>query len=158
MADLKRALASVAEVFQIRAFNQHQEAAIRTIVEEKKDAFVNLPTGFGKSLIYQALPLVFDRLYTSEQGHIVIVVSPLINLIQDQVMQLKKLDITAINISAVDNEEEKKDVEKGKFSVVYGTPEAWLLNERWRSMLTNSTYSKNVCAIAVDEAHVIKQW
>ena len=75
-------------------------------------------------MIYQALPLVFDRLCTSEQAHIVIVVSPLINLIQDQVMQLKKLGITSVNISAVENEEEKKDLEKGKFSVVYGTPEA----------------------------------
>ena len=69
-------------------------------------------------------------------------------------MQLKKLGITSVKISAVENEEEKKDLEKGKFSVVHGTPEAWLLNERWRSMLTNSTYSKNVCDIAVDEAFV----
>ena len=39
-------------------------------------------------------------------------------------MQLKKLGITSVKISAVENEEEKKDLEKGKFSVVHGTPEA----------------------------------
>ncbi|XP_022803496.1 uncharacterized protein LOC111340847 isoform X2 [Stylophora pistillata] len=42
--------------------------------------------------------------------------------------------------------------------LVYGSPEAWLKNERWRFMLTNSVYSKKLCAIAVDEAHVVRQW
>jgi superfamily II DNA helicase RecQ len=55
-------------------------------------------------------------------------------------------------------DEDKLSLEQGTFSIVYGTPEAWLTNERWRSMLNNSTYSKKLCAIAVDEAHVIKQW
>ena len=92
------------------------------------------------------------------QGHIVVVVSPLINLITDQVSYLQGLGITAINISGIEDEGERKEVEKGSFQVVYGTPEAWLLNERWRNMLKNSTYTSKLCAVAVDEAHVIKQW
>ena len=51
----------------------------RKIIEERKDVFVNLPTGFGKSLLYQEQPLVFD-LTSQEPGHIVVVVSPLIGL------------------------------------------------------------------------------
>ena len=43
-------------------------------------------------------------------------------------------------------------------SLVYGSPEAWLKNERWRSMLHNDVYSCKLCAIAVDEAHVLRQW
>ena len=44
---------------------------------QKKDVFVNLPTGFGKSLIYETLPLMFD--YKTElPGHTVIVISPLV--------------------------------------------------------------------------------
>ena len=39
-----------------------------------EDVFVNLPTGSGKSLIYQALPLVFDHV-SNMNGHIVVVVS-----------------------------------------------------------------------------------
>ena len=38
----------------ITNFNDHQKNAIRTILEEKRDVFVNLPTGFGKSIIFQA--------------------------------------------------------------------------------------------------------
>ena len=49
--------------------------------------FINLPTGFRKSLIYQALPLVCDTV-RGTSGHIVVVVSPLVNLMKDQVGKL----------------------------------------------------------------------
>ena len=126
------------------------------IVEERKDVFVNLPTGFGKSLLYQALPLVFD-LTSQEPGHIVVVVSPLISLMEDQVSHLKELGLKAANISSLEDGDRTR-VENGEYSLVYGSPEAWLKNERWRFMLTNSVYSKKLCAIAVDEAHVVRQW
>jgi superfamily II DNA helicase RecQ len=43
-------------------------------------------------------------------------------------------------------------------AIVYATPEGLLKSERWRHMLTNKVYREKLCAIAVDEAHVIKQW
>ena len=64
------------------------------------DVFVNLPTEFGKSLIYQALPLVFDVARNSS-SHIVVVISPLVNLMKDQVENPKKLGITAISLSYI---------------------------------------------------------
>ena len=57
---MEHAFAKVCKVFGIESLNKHQEDAIKYVVEEKKDVFVNLPTGFGKSLIYQALPLVYS--------------------------------------------------------------------------------------------------
>ena len=49
------------------------------------DVFVSLPTGGGKSLCYACLPLVYDTLKRVQQQSIVIVVSPLNTLMQDQV-------------------------------------------------------------------------
>ena len=115
--------------------------------------FVNLPTGFGKSLIYQALPLVCDTLHGT--GHVV--VSPPVNLMKDQVGKLVNLGIPAVTLSDV-SEDDMKAVERGAFSVVYGSPEAWLKIDRWRKMLASNYYRKKLCAIAVDEAHVVKQW
>ena len=158
MADIEEnVFVDVAKTFKISSFNKVQKTAIRTLIKENSDIFINLPTGFGKSLIIQALPLIFDRVRPDKHGHIV-VVSPLIYLINDQVNNMQKLGVAAINISCIEDEEEKKQLERGCFQVVYGTPEAWLLNERWRNMLKNSTCSSKLCAIAVDEAHVIKQW
>ncbi|CAB4045809.1 ATP-dependent DNA helicase Q1, partial [Paramuricea clavata] len=74
-----------------------------------------------------------------------------------EVNHLNCLGIRAVNLSNVKNEEERIMVEHGAFSIVYGTPEAWLKNERWREMLHNSVYSEKLCAIAIDEAHVLKQ-
>ena len=48
-------------MFKIPDLNVHQKQAIRKIIVHKVDVFVNFPTDFGKSLIFQALPLVFDR-------------------------------------------------------------------------------------------------
>ena len=41
--------------FRVARLNKHQEEALRLVVESKSDVFVNLPTGFGKSVIFQAL-------------------------------------------------------------------------------------------------------
>ena len=43
------------EFFRFERLNKHQEEALRLVVESKSDIFVNLPTGFGKSVIFQAL-------------------------------------------------------------------------------------------------------
>ena len=62
---MEHAFAKVCEVFGIESLTKHQEDAIKYVVEEKKDVFVNLPTGFRKSLIYQALLLVYSCLQST---------------------------------------------------------------------------------------------
>ena len=49
------------------------------------DVFVSLPTGYGKSLCYAALFYAFDQLRASSHPSIIIVVSPLVALMKDQV-------------------------------------------------------------------------
>lgn len=156
MADISKAFDRVCEKFGITELNKHQKEAITQIVQRKTDVFINLPTGFGKSLIYQALPLVCDTV-RGTTGHIVVVVSPLVNLMKDQVGKLVNIGIPAVTLSDI-SEDNMKAVERGAFSVVYGSPEAWLKNDRWRKMLASDLYRKKLCAIAVDEAHVVKQW
>ena len=74
----------------------------------------------------------------------------------DQVEYLRGKGVTAASISSC-IEAEATLLEKGKIAVVFGSPEAWIEKERWRRMLGNSVYSKKVCALAIDEAHVIRQ-
>jgi len=69
---------------------------------------------------------------------------------------LKELGLKAANISSLEDGECTR-VESGEYSLIYGSTEAWL-NERWRFMPTNSVYFKKLCGIAVDIAHVVRQW
>ena len=65
---------------------EDQKDAIRSFVEGT-DVFICLPTGSGKSLCYASLPILFDILRGDggQQNCIVVVVSPLSSLMQDQV-------------------------------------------------------------------------
>ena len=117
MATLEEAFDVVSKTFRICSLNAEQKAGIRKVVEERKDVFVNLPSGFGKSLLYQALPFVFD-LTSQESGHIVVVISPLVSLMEDQVSHLKELGLKAANISSLE-EAGRTRVESGEYSLVY---------------------------------------
>ena len=57
------AFSAVKEQFNIDELFPEQVEGIKAFFEGKKNVFVSLPTGFGKSLIYQSLPIVADCLY-----------------------------------------------------------------------------------------------
>ena len=107
MADLSSSFSKVCEQFKFSELNKHQKEAIISVVLKKKDVFVSLPTGFGKSVIFQALPMVFDG-FTGESGHIVIVVSPLLSLIKDQTERLRQVGISCVSLSDVSMQGETK--------------------------------------------------
>ena len=100
MADLSSSFSKVCEQFKFSELNKHQKEAIISAVLKKKDVFVSLPTGFGKSVIFQALPMVLDG-FTGESDHIVIVVSPLLSLIMDQTERLRQVGISCVSLSDV---------------------------------------------------------
>ena len=60
--DDERAFFLVGSKFKIFSLSTHQKGAISEVAKRGKDVFGNLPTGYRKSLIYQALPTVFDVL------------------------------------------------------------------------------------------------
>ena len=57
-----------------------QFEAVKAVVHQKKDVLAILPTGYGKSLIYQVLPNMFNFLRNDELQSIAIIVSPLTTL------------------------------------------------------------------------------
>ena len=71
MGSCNPAFAVVTKQFDINYFNEHRKGAIRTVIEDKRDVFVNLPTGCGKSLVFRALPFIFDCV-GSQQENIVV--------------------------------------------------------------------------------------
>ena len=108
-----------------------QKEALQSIVFNSQDCLIVLPTGYGKSLIYQMLLLsVFDKItardLSSKDKSIVIVVSPLNALIDDQMNKLKTFGVNCTSLRVCGNEvdgtfEEKvlEDLLAGKFELIF---------------------------------------
>ena len=131
-----------------------QREATETFVRGS-DMFVSLPTGFGKSLCFVLLPLIYDTLCHKSNTSIVICVSPLTSLMMEQ---SAKYSITRAFVGELqDDLDTLKDVKTGKVQLLYISPESLLRNPQWRDMLLCSVYQDNLVAVVVDEAHCIAQ-
>ena len=147
------------QVFGVEKLFSEQFEALKTFVSST-DVFLNLPTGFGKSLVFQMAPLVYAELSRGHDGFaanpVILVISPLVSIMKDQTNFLRKLGISAGSIGE-DIAPDLK-IEKGECSVVFSLPESLLGNGRWRSMLSSDVYKNNLIGIVVDEAHCISHW
>ena len=83
-ASIETAVSEAAPKLGYDSLKPEQFSAIVEFVKGR-DVFVILPTGFGKSLCYASLPLVYDIVQKPEEPSIVIVVTPLISIMEDQV-------------------------------------------------------------------------
>ena len=135
-----------------------QERVITEFVSGK-DVFVCLPTGFGKSLCFTALPIVFDLIRSPSDPSIVVVISPLNSLMSDQVVSCESRGLKAIRVCADEDCKRHYDsVVNGHYQIVYISPELIIGRRLWRDMLLNEHYQKRLVALVIDEAHCVKKW
>ena len=73
----------------MRVLKEEQKAALYAVTLKKQDCLCILPTGFGKSFIFQLVPFVVDR-HEKVSHSCVLVVSPLNAIILDQIEKLKE--------------------------------------------------------------------
>ncbi|MFA6547934.1 MAG: DNA helicase RecQ [Candidatus Magasanikbacteria bacterium] len=136
--------------FGYESFRFNQEEIINTILQ-KRDAFVLMPTGGGKSLCYQIPALIFDG--------VTVVISPLIALMKDQVDSLRLNGIPAAYInSSLDGEEISdiyKQLNKNEIKLLYVSPERLLGNNQQFMVFLRSL---KISLFAIDEAHCISHW
>ena len=120
-------------------FREPQKEVIEDIINNK-DVFCILPTGGGKSILYQ-----FPATYMNK---ISIVVSPLISLMNDQAIHLQNKNIKAC---CLNSESYCKNIED--HSIIYCTPEFIV-----SSIDTFVRIKDQICVFAIDEAHCVSQW
>ena len=135
-----------------------QTACIKYICEGK-DVFLWLPTGFGKSLRYKVLPFVFDD-KLGRHDSVIIVVSPLISLMVDQVTSLRRRFVRAAIMSSgskVDKDLLATEDDLRKCSLLFCAPEVIDVS-KWRETIAEPEFSSRVVAVVVDEAHCVSKW
>ena len=134
--------------FGYDTFRGKQEEVIQSVMA-RKNTFVIMPTGAGKSLCYQ-LPAVM-------MSGTALVISPLIALMKNQVDQLQAFGIEAgflnSSMNRGDYEAVKQKVLSRKLKLLYVAPES-LVKEEFIDFLKQA----HVSFMAVDEAHCISEW
>lgn len=140
------------EVLKLRfGFETFREGQLDVLlsVMNRKDALAVMPTGRGKSLCYQ-IPGVWN-------DGIVVVVSPLIALMKDQVANLQKKGIAAGCLYGTQPDQEKRevfaDMERQKSYLLFISPE-----RVQKAGFATWVKKKNIKLFAIDEAHCVSQW
>lgn len=144
-------LEALHKYFGYDAFKGEQEAVIRNVLE-RKNTFVIMPTGGGKSMCYQ-LPALMSK-------GTAIVISPLIALMKNQVDAIRGFNtddgvahflnssLTKAEIARV-----RKDIKAGKTKLLYVAPESLTKEENVKFLK-----EVNISFFAIDEAHCISEW
>ena len=123
----ERAFQAVKEQFEIDNLLPEQENSLPEFLVGR-NIFVNLPTGYGKSLIFQCLPIAADALFNRARGSsVIVVISPLRSLMEDQVRHLNDIGVPAIVITDDEDPELMQQVLNGNYVLVYGSPECLTL-------------------------------
>ncbi|MDG2194780.1 MAG: RecQ family ATP-dependent DNA helicase [Polaribacter sp.] len=137
--------------FGFDEFKGLQEEVIKSVLQ-KKDTFVVMPTGGGKSLCNQ-LPALMS-------AGTAIVVSPLIALMKNQVDAIRGISehrgiahVLNSSLNKTEVAQVKKDIEDGVTKLLYVAPES-LIKEEYVNFLRSQTIS----FVAIDEAHCISEW
>ena len=142
-------LAALRRYWGYDSFRPLQHNIVKSLLGGR-DACVVMPTGGGKSLCYQ-LPAALLAQQT------VIVISPLIALMQDQIAQLTQMGIEAASLnSSLTNNEQCEVIRKageGRYRLLYVSPERLARADTlgWLDRVPISLF-------AIDEAHCISEW
>jgi ATP-dependent DNA helicase RecQ len=143
-----RAREVLARRFGHEDFQHGQWEPIRAALNGE-DALVVMPTGSGKSIVYQLPALLLPGL--------TVVVSPLIALMKDQQDKLSACGVDALamhsHLNTAEARETSRQVEDGEGEILYLTPERFKDREFFDRLL-----SRKVALFVVDEAHCVSQW
>lgn len=142
-------------IFGIPSYRQNQKEIINAIMSGR-DVLVIMAAGGGKSLCYQLPAILRDG--------VALVISPLLSLIQDQVMGLTALGIPAFMLTSTTSKENEKFIYKalekgeGELKILYVTPEKISKSKRFMSKLEKCHNAGRLSLISIDEAHCCSQW
>ena len=148
-------LYTLKSVFKIDAFRPLQRSCINATLSNQ-DVILIMPTGAGKSLCYQ-LPAVVSKGLT-------LVISPLVSLMQDQLLAVKNFGIESYALSYSTSREDvsfihaQMALKQSNIKLLYVTPERIAKSKRFMTQLEKAYETSHLTRIVIDEIHCASQW
>lgn len=152
--EFKKSAESILCSFQnvkIHELSPHQSQALYHFISGE-DTFIVLPTGHGKSLIYQ-MSVHYAKEVESCVNPIVFVISPLNALICDQIRECERVGLNAMKLEASNIEELCKEC---KYNVIFSSAE--VLESFSAAKMFLQSLGSHVVGIVVDESHCVVKW
>jgi superfamily II DNA helicase RecQ/superfamily I DNA/RNA helicase len=141
-------------------FLQSQQAGLEAIISSNADVLVTLPTGEGKSVLFQ-VPALLRSLH---HGRLSIIVTPLRALMQDQVRRLKKCGFRrSVDYITADRDPFAlrgvyQGVSDGTIRLLYIAPERFQSRRFRRVLQERARRDGGLEFIVFDEAHCLSEW
>ncbi|GMM30410.1 ATP-dependent DNA helicase [Martiniozyma asiatica (nom. inval.)] len=144
-------------VFKLKSFRSNQFEAINATLAGE-DVFVLMPTGGGKSLCYQ-LPAIVTSGATKG---VTVVISPLISLMEDQVLHLEQRFVKATMLNSRMNADSKRHIfnlfNQGLVELMYLSPEMISKSGQCKRAIERLYRENKLARIVIDEAHCVSSW
>jgi ATP-dependent DNA helicase RecQ len=125
---------------------------------EGRDCIASLPTGYGKSLIFQlSSPLI--KQVRGIANATTLVICPLNIIQQDQLLRLETVGLKACRLDVQCQTDTRMcDIINGQYDLVLCHPEALFNTSAGGDLMRNETFQSNVVAVFVDECHKVDDW
>ena len=149
---LNNVLFGPSETGFMRSLRKEQKEVIQQLASGG-DLLAVLPTGFGKSLIFQLLVRVQEAI--RKKPSCVIVVCPLKSIVQDQIGEVVSMGLTTVLLPEANLE----DIESCQYNLLFASAEE-VLDKKFLSSVKkpNTNFHDNLAAIIVDESHTVETW
>ena len=137
---------------KIDSLRPEQIEALQSLLADD-DVLAILPTGFGKSFIYQVLCLAKQ---SSNPNASVLVISPLNSIVDEQVGKLTKLGLPAVHLKENDSQC-MADISQRKFRFIFCSAEPCLSKE-FQDLLKSTHEGPEIEMVVADESHTVESW
>lgn len=160
---IKEAMEAIRKIFlPAYEWREYQLDALPAILSKKNDCLVSIPTGGGKSILFQG-PALYYSAFTNKLS---IVITPLKALMEDQVSELHNprlgfyTNVDYLNSDRSQGEAQQiyRQVKGGELALLYVTPERFRSRSFLNALQTRIANDKGLEYFIFDEAHCISQW
>lgn len=163
--DTLEAMAYIRDIFiggnpKDKPWTETQVSVLPHILEKRGDCIVSMPTGGGKSVLFQG-PAIYRAMFSRK---LTLVVTPLRALMQDQVEELQKKGFTT-NVDYLSGDRLIPEVKQiynrirsGELALLYVTPERFRVRSFMNTLFQRMENDNGLEYVVFDEAHCVSQW